>query len=469
MTSTTSPGRSTITAALAGASPTPFWLDSPQRPYPLPALQGRRTADLAVVGGGFTGLWAALLAKERDPARQVTLVEGNTLGWAASGRNGGFCSASVTHGSANGRRHFPQEADTLHRLGMENLDELEQTVSRYGIDCDFARTGSMSVATEPHQVSWLAAEEDEAAGFHYLDQEAVRREVNSPTYLAGLWDTQGSALVDPARLVWGLKDACLRHGVEIFENTPARSLDADRRAVTLTTDEGRLVADRVVLGTNAFSSLLRRTHLHTVPVYDYALMTEPLNDDQIAAIGWQNHQGLDDVSNRFHYYRRTQDNRILFGGFDAIYHYGRRVRAKYDQRPATFRKLAGHFFETFPQLTDIKFSHQWGGAIDTCSRFCPFFATAADGRIAYSAGYTGLGVGATRFGANVLLDLLSGEKTELTELDMVQKRPIPFPPEPLAWISIKLTTAALIRADRREGRRGPWLKLLDTFGVGFDS
>lgn len=469
MPSVTPLTQSKISSALAGASAVPFWLDSQDRPHPTPALTGKHTTDLAVVGGGFAGLWSALIAKERDPHRRVTLLEGNTFGWAASGRNGGFCSSSITHGAANGRSHFPHEAATLERLGMENLDELERTVGNYGIDCGFERTGELDVATEPHQVPWLAEEADEASGVHFLDTDAVRREVNSPAYLAGLWDTRGTALVDPARLVWGLRDACRNLGVEVYENALVRSLDTDRTSITLTTDEGTLAADRAVLATNAFPSLLRRTRLHTVPVYDYALMTEPLTEEQTASIGWQNRQGLGDVSNRFHYYRRTQDNRILFGGFDAIYHYGRQVRPTYDQRPRTFQKLARHFFETFPQLTGLKFSHQWGGAIDTCSRFFPFFSTAANGRVAYSAGYTGLGVGATRFGAKVMLDLLSGEQTELTELDMVKKMPVPFPPEPLAWMSIKLTTAALIRADRRQGRRGPWLKLLDSFGVGFDS
>lgn len=458
-----------LASALAGASAVPFWLDSPDRPRPMPGLTGQHTTDLAVVGGGYAGLWTALMAKERDPDRRVTLVEAKTLGWAASGRNGGFCAASVTHGAANGRSHFPREAPTLERLGVENLDELEQTIAKYGIDCEFGRTGSLDVATEPHEVAWLAEEADEPAGVHFLDQDAVRQEVCSPTYLAGLWDTRGCALVNPARLVWGLRDVCLRLGVEIFENTPAHSMDPDHRSVTLTTDEGTLVADRVALATNAFPSLLRRTRLHTVPVYDHALMTEPLTADQLASIGWHNRQGLGDVANRFHYYRRTQDNRILFGGFDAVYHYGRRVRAEYDQRTKTFHTLARHFFQTFPQLRGTSFSHTWGGAIDTCSRFFPFFATAARGRVAYTAGYTGLGVGATRFGAKVMLDLLSGEETELTQLEMVKKQPVPFPPEPLAWMSIKLTTAALIRADRRQGRRGPWLKLLDRFGVGFDS
>ena len=151
-----------IDAALAGASPTPYWLDDPSRPESLPPLRGPVTADLAVVGGGYTGLWTALLAKERDPDRSVVLLEGNRIGWAASGRNGGFCEASLTHGSANGQKHLPEETELLGKLGLQNLDEIEQTLARYGIDAGFERTGTLSVATEEHHVAWLREEAAEA-------------------------------------------------------------------------------------------------------------------------------------------------------------------------------------------------------------------------------------------------------------------------------------------------------------------
>jgi glycine/D-amino acid oxidase-like deaminating enzyme len=198
-------------------------------------------------------------------------------------------------------------------------------------------------------------------------------------------------------------------------------------------------------------------------------MTEPLSAAQLDAIGWKNRQGIGDSANQFHYYRLSADNRILFGGYDAIYHFGRAVHASYDQRPATFEKLAGHFFETFPQLEGISFTHRWGGAIDTCSRFCAFFGTAHRGRVAYALGFTGLGVGATRFGARVMLDLLSGSDTELTQLDMVRSKPVPFPPEPLAYLGVQATRWSLDRADRNEGKRNLWLRALDAAGMGFDS
>jgi len=450
-------------AALAGARPVPFWLDDPRRPAPRPPLRGTARTDLAVVGGGYTGLWTALRAKERDPGRDVLLVEGASTGWAASGRNGGFVSASLTHGRSNGERHLPREVDRLDELGRENLDGIEAAAARYDWDCAWERPGSLTVATEPHQVEELRGQEG------FLDAAAVRAEVDSPTYLAGLREEHDTALVNPAHLVWELRRTCLELGVRLVEGTPVRRLTSDASAVRLHTDHGVVTADAVALGTNVFPSLLKRYRLHTVPVYDYVLVTRPLTAAELRSIGWANRQGLDDMFNQFHYYRLTADDRILFGGYDAVYHYGRSLSAAHDQRAESFRTLAAHLEQTFPQLAGVPFTHAWGGAIDTCTRFFPFFGTAAGGRVASVAGFTGLGVGMTRFAADVMLDLLGGEATERTQLELVRSTPLPFPPEPLAWAGITLTTKALVRADHRQGRRGPWLAALDAAGVGFDS
>jgi glycine/D-amino acid oxidase-like deaminating enzyme len=206
-----------------------------------------------------------------------------------------------------------------------------------------------------------------------------------------------------------------------------------------------------------------------VPVYDYVLVTEPLVAEQRASLRWAARQGLTDLGNQFHYYRLTSDDRLLFGGYDAIYNFRNGMGPHLDERDATFRLLAGHLFETFPQLHGLRFTHRWGGAIDTCSRFSVMFGRALGGRAVFSVGYTGLGVAASRFGAQVALDLVDGRDTERTRLKMVQSKPVPFPPEPLRWAGITLTRRALARADRREGRRGPWLRLLDRLGMGFDS
>jgi glycine/D-amino acid oxidase-like deaminating enzyme len=460
--------------ALADAKPQAFWLDDPDRPAPLDPLAENSSCDLAIVGGGFSGLWTALLAKERDPDRRVVLLEGERIGWAASGRNGGFCEYSLTHGLANGITRFPGEIRTLVRLGLENLEAMQDTVGRYGIDCGWERTGELNVATQPWQVADLR-EHAETAGKYgeeqeFLDTDAVRAQVNSPTYLAGIWDRQGCAMLNPAKLAWGLRDACLELGVQIFEGTPVTGLRKEPAGLVLRTESGRAVtADRVALATNVFRPLIRRVRPYLAPVYDYALMTEPLTAEQLASIGWRNRQGLADWSNLYHYYRLTEDNRILWGGYDVVYHYGNRIAPGFDQRPETFATLAEHFFTTFPQLAGVRFSHTWGGVIDVCARFSAFFGTAHQGRVAYAAGFTGLGVGATRFGANVMLDLVSGLATELTELKMVRDKPLPFPPEPLRSVGVKLTRWSMERADANEGKRNLFLRAMDAVGLGFDS
>ncbi|NYH53442.1 glycine/D-amino acid oxidase-like deaminating enzyme [Nocardiopsis arvandica] len=466
-----------VARALADTRPRVFWLDPDipghDVPEPEPPLSGDVSTDLAVVGAGFSGLWTALIAKERDPDRDVVLVEARTTGWAASGRNGGFCAASLTHGYDNGAERWPEEIGELERQGRANLDGIEEAVARYGIDCGFERTGEILAATEPWQAEGFAGSAETTAALGHTsyvwDAERTRREIDSPTYVGALFEPDGVAMVHPAKLVWGLRAACRRLGVRVFENTPVRAIRSAAGGLRLETGGGALHASKVAWGTGAFPGPLRRLKHYLAPVYDYALMTEPLTDGQMASLGWKGRQGVSDAANFFHYYRLTSDNRILWGGYDIVHHYGGKVRPEFDQRPETFRRLAGHFFETFPQLSDVRFTHSWGGVIDTCSRFSAFFGTGYGGRLAYAAGYTGLGVGATRFGAQVMLDRLDGLDTERTRLRMVREKPLPFPPEPVRSLGIGLTLRATAAADRDGGRRNLWLRGLDAMGLGFDS
>lgn len=437
---------------------------------------GEVRTSLAVVGAGFTGLWTALLAKEADPGRDVVVLEADEVAGAASGRNGGFCSASLTHGLPNGVSRWPEEIGVLERLGAENLQGIEESVTRHGIDCSWERTGELTVATEPWQVEDLDEVHElalsygaESTDLLRLDAAEVRAEVASPTYLGALWDRTGTAMLDPARLADGLRSACLRLGVRVFEHSCATSLDGSRPGVRVHTEYGSVLADRVVLATNAHPSLLRRARHFVVPVYDYVLVTEPLSPQQRASVGWRNRQGPADAGNQFHYYRLTDDGRILWGGYDAVYHFGNGLHPGLDQRPETFRVLALNFARTFPQLDGLRFTHAWGGAIDTCSRFAPFWGTAYQRRVSYVLGYTGLGVGASRFGAQVALDLVDGSSTEATRTRMVREKPLPFPPEPLRWAAIERTRRSIAAADRRGGRRDLWLRTLDRVGLGFDS
>ena len=458
--------------SLADAEPVPFWLDTPA-PEAASTLAGSVQADLVVVGGGYTGLWTALRAKERYPSRHVVLLEARRVGSEASGRNGGFCSSSLTHGLGNGLARWPDEIERLEQMGHDNLAGIEATLARYGIDAELERTGEIAVTTEPWQVDdeRQMVEPLRRLGHdvEWLEADALRAQVDSPTYLGGLWNKTGTVMVNPAKLAWGLARAAGELGVEIYEDSPAVALQDAGSAMVVRTEFGSVRAGRVALATNAFPSLLRRLKHYVVPVWDYVLMTEPLTDQQRASIGWYGRQGLADTANQFHYYRLSADNRILWGGYDAVYYAGGRVAAEQQHRASTYITLANNFFDTFPQLEGIGFSHRWGGVIDTCSRFSAFWGTAYDARVAYVAGYTGLGVGATRFGADVMLDLLDGRPTERTSLEMVRSKPLPVPPEPVRTGVIALTRHSIAAADAHEGQRNLWLKTLDRLGLGFDS
>ncbi len=460
-------------AALSDASHVPLWLDTPVRPAPRPAVSGATRARLAVVGAGFTGLWSALRALERDPSCALVVLEADRVASAATGRNGGFVDASLTHGLENGIAHFPSEIAVLERLGRENLDGLEETLRREAIDCGYERSGAIDVATRRWHVAALAqgakTAEDHGEHVELLDAAETRARVDSPTYLGGLRRPGSTAIVDPARLAWGLARAVEARGGVIHETSPVTALSGEGRFLRLSTPSGTVIADRAVLATNAFPPLVPKVRRYVLPVYDYVLASEPLDAAQLATVGWRGREGLSDVGNQFHYYRLTPDNRILFGGYDAIYHYANGIGGGRDVRPASFALLAGHFFETFPQLEGLRFTHAWGGAIDTCSRFCAFFGTAEHGRVAYAAGFTGLGVGASRFAADVLVDLVSGISSERTALEMVNTKPFPFPPEPLRSLVVARTRRSLAYADAHGGRRDRWLRLLDRFGIGFDS
>jgi glycine/D-amino acid oxidase-like deaminating enzyme len=457
--------------SLADAERRPLWLDRPTPPL-RPPLEGDAEADLLVVGAGLTGLWTALLAAESDPRATVVLAEGEAIAHGATGRNGGFLSASLTHGLGNGLARFPDEIERLEELARENYAAIERFVGTSGANVGWEPTGVLNVATRAHEVDGLRELADELRRFGwdalFLPHDAVQAEVASPTYLAGVWERDGNALVDPARLAWALAARAEELGVRIHERTPVGAISEAGPGVVARIGSGTIRARRAILATSAFPPLVRSIRRYVVPVYDYVLATEPLSRERRDALGWRNRQGIADSGNQFHYYRLTSDQRIVWGGYDAVYHFRNGMAPHLEARDESFRTLAGNFHATFPQLEGIRFTHRWAGAIDTCSRFCMTFGRALGGRVTYVVGFTGLGLGASRFGARVALDLAHGRDTELTRLRFVRSKPIPFPPEPLRWLGITWTRRALARADR-DGRRGAWLRTLDRLGLGFDS
>jgi glycine/D-amino acid oxidase-like deaminating enzyme len=447
-----------VQASLRDARPAVYWTDRPERPDPEPPLTGSHRGD------------PAIMAKQDDPSADVVVLEGGRLGHGASGRNGGFVSPSLTHGLAQGAARWPAELPVLERLGKENFVGLQRFLTDHDVQADFHVPGELTFSMTEHQDSAVRATYDlhrrHGDQVTWLDRADCRARVDSPLYRCGFFEPD-IALVDPGLLVFGLAQVARRLGVRLHELSPVTGITRDGAGLRLQTARGDLRADRVVLGTNAFRGLLRRFRAFVLPVYDHVLMSEPLTRDQLTSIGWEGREGLTDAGNQFHYYRRTLDDRVLFGGFDANYHYGGRINPVLEQS-SSHDLLARHFFAIFPQLSGVRFTHRWGGVIDTTSRFTPIFGTAHQGRLSYAVGYTGLGVGSSRFGARVALDLVHGRDTEATRLSMVRSSPIPFPPEPLRSAVVRATRASLAAEDRT-GRRSPWLRVLDRFGIGFDT
>ena len=431
--------------------------------------------DVAIVGAGFTGLWTAIQLTDTDPALRVVVLEADSVAFGASGRNGGFCEASLTHGLANGIRHFPDDLARLEQEGIDNLGALIAFTRANGIDCDLEETGTLALADQAYQVeefrSWVDAAAEHGEELVFLDRAAAQDEVHSPLWQAGLYRPPGrDILLDPAKLCRGLARVARARGVRVHEGTRVTSLRRRAGGVDVTMATGaRVRAAHVVVATSAYSGWLRRLSPIFVPVYDYVLVSEPLSPAQRASMGWARRQGLSDANNQFHYFRLTADDRILWGGYDAIHYPGSRVDPSLDRRPATFDKLEAQFFRAFPQLDGLAFPYRWGGAIDTTTRFTVTFGQTMGGRVTYALGYTGLGVGASRWAAGVVRDFILRPDEDRLRLRIVSSPPIPFPPEPLRSVAVDVVRHELDRADRNDGRRGVILQTLDALGIGFDS
>ena len=460
----------TTPSVLRAASPRPYWLDRDglTAPRPRPPVDGPADVELLVVGGGLTGLWAGFEAA-RD-GHEVLVVDSGAIGSGASGRCGGFINASITHGIPHGHARWPDEMPAILTIQRALWDD---TVRLVGADDVIEPVGKFTVATRPHHVEAIARTVTLLRGYGEdvtaYDRSEIQERLGSDTYLGGYHLHSTNGLCDPARLSWRLADLAESAGARLAEHSHVTGLRRRGEVVQATFSGGAVVqARKVLLCTNASPPLLRRLRAFVAPVYDHVIVTEPLSDEQWRAIGWRQRVGITDAGNQFHYYRPTPDGRILFGGWEATYHFGGRVDERYERDADVHALLYRHLVDTFPALDGVAVTHAWGGAVDSTSRFTPTMHTAAGGRVGWAVGYTGLGVGASRFGALAALDLLLGRSTERTELALVRRQPIPFPPEPLRWAVIQYTKRALVREDAT-GRRGIWLRALDRLGVGFDT
>lgn len=453
--------------SLADVTMSPFWLDRPDAPEALPPLTAHRKADLLIVGGGFTGLWGAIQAKQAQPDLDVVLIEKGTVANGASGRPGGVVSTSVMHGLSNAVRVFPNDIAELERLGKENMHGFMQTLSDHGIDCHAEWGGELTVAVDADHIDALHREHELHLQYGhqavFLDQDAVQAQIGSPRYKAGIWSKDISGTVHPALLAWGLKRTALSLGVEIFEGTELLALDEAGAKIEVKTPFGSVTAPKVLLATNAFASGHRGIRRRVVAIRDRVLATEPLCEQQMASIGWNNRQGVYDTRTQMNYMRLTKDNRIIFGG-RLGYAFAGTTSPGVDSDVQTYEPLADAFFDTFPQLQGLRFTHAWSGPIDLSTRMAVHFQRYHSGKVVYAGGYSGFGVSASRFGARIALDILDGSKTSESRLDFATQLPNVVPPEPFRWLGAQVTMYALDTADRKGGWRKPWLRLVSAMG-----
>jgi glycine/D-amino acid oxidase-like deaminating enzyme len=450
-----------------------FWL-ARRPPRDHTPLDGRRDADVAIVGAGLTGLWTALFLKALEPALEVAVVEQGLAAYGASGRNAGMLSETVDHGHALAIEHFGEaEARRLARLGERNIAEMMAFLAGRGVACDYEPTGRLHVALTSAQVEASrrivdAAERLGLASFHLLDRDEVQGQVHSPLYLGGVRMT-GGGILDPVKLVDGLRTEAERAGVTIFERSRVPSIQRHGAGTRLRTDGGEIAARRVVLATSAYSHhLVPAIARRFIPLYDYILVSDPLTAAQRDAIGWRGRQGITDGRSFFNYYRLTTDDRILWGTSEAVYYRRNRVDSSCDHSPPHYAALRDSFRRHFPALAELEFPFAWGGAICSTTRLTPFFGRALGGRVCYGLGYTGHGLGTTRLAGRILAHLALERPSALLELALVRRKPFPYPPEPLRSWSVAAVTRALRRVDQ-DARPGLVLRMLERVGVGFSS
>jgi glycine/D-amino acid oxidase-like deaminating enzyme len=409
-----------------------FWLGT--EPYePDPPLRGELRVDVAVVGGGFTGLSAALHLREAG-VPEVAVLESDVVGFGASGRNAGF--AMTLFGltlSVTKLRFGAARAREAHQYLERAVDYVGELVEKHGIDCEYERPGFLRVATTPAYVARIQREIALARslgieGIEWLTREQVAERVRSPHYLGAWWEPR-CALVNPARLAWGLKRACLTKGVRFHERTPIGEIRRSGDGVRLSAPGAVVHAKKVVLATNAYSIRIPELRRKQVPVFTHIVLSEPLSPERLEPIGWHGREGIEDARNLVHYYRLTRESRLLMGGGDVTLAYGERLDQDLSER--VFGELERHAQAVFPSLHGIRFTHRWGGPVSVPVDLAPALGFLGDERIVYSLGCMGHGVSLAHLNGRALADLLLGNRTDLTSVFFVGRRTLPWPPEPL--------------------------------------
>lgn len=412
-----------------------FWLAT-YGPYtPNPPVQGEVKVDVAIIGGGFTGLSTAYNLRKDNPGMSVAVLEGEVIGYGASGRNGGFSMTLFGLEPAITKLFFGQQRTMeAHRYMERSVDYVDALVKEHQMQSDYWFPGFLRAATTPgflkriqHDLKILS--DLGIGGIEWIDADKLRAEVDSPLFLGAWWEPR-CGLLNPAKHVRELKRVAQAAGAQVYEYTPVSDIRREAR-FTLRTPEGSVTADKIVIAANAWSHLIGPVASKQVPVFTHMVVTEPLTPEQLGTIGWKNRQGIEDARNLVHYFRLTADNRLAIGGSDVTLAYGSDMARDLSNR--IFGDLERDVVRIFPGLRGVRFTHRWGGPVSVPTQMVPAMGQLGDPRALYSLGCMGHGVSLTHLNGNTLADLVCERKTELTDVWFVNRKVFPWPPEPLRF------------------------------------
>ena len=427
-----------------------YWMTT--RDYtPNPPLAGDIDVDVAIVGGGFTGLSSAYHLKKDQPGLNIAILESEIIGYGASGRNGGFNMTlfGLTLG-ITAIRFGKEKAKQSHHYMERAVDLLRDLVAELKLDCDYEHPGFLRVATSEKYKKRIMHEIELAhklgiEGIEWLEKDATREQLNSDMYIGAWWEPR-CGILNPAKLSWSWAETLKPMDITIYEKTPVSEIKRGKDKISLITPHGTVKANKVVLATNAWSHFFPALKRKQIPVWTHIVITEPISDKQFEEIRWQNRQGIEDARNLVHYYRLTADNRLVMGGRDVSVTFGKDMEK--DLNEDVFEGLRKDVAELFPALKDIKYTHSWGGPVSVPLDMAPALGYAGDERVVYSLGCVGHGVSLTHLNGQTIRDLVLERKTDLTDVFFVNRRTIPWPPEPFRNLGIKAIVGYMHFEDR---------------------
>jgi len=435
-----------------------FWHDTvPGTLEPGDPLPGDLDADVAIAGAGYTGLWTAYYLSRADPGLKVVVCEREIAGFGASGRNGGWCSALFPASLGKLERMAGRDAAIgMQRAMQATVDEVGRAAAAEGIDCHWAKGGTVQLARSATQMERAIEEVAEARSFGFGEEDLRLLSAADARAFAGATDVLGGtytphcAAIHPARLVRGLAGVVRRRGVSLFERTPVLRIDPGQ----LVTATGTVRARYVIRATEGYTARLPGLRRTVAPVYSLMIATAPLPESAWAEIGLAGRPTFTDLRHLIIYGQRTADGRLAFGGRGAPYHLGSAVRPSFDRVPAVFAALRRTLAELFPVLGDVAVTHGWGGPIGVPRDWCASVGLDRSTGLGWAGGYVGDGVSTTNLAGRTLADLITGTDSEITRLPWVGHRSPLWEPEPLRWFGVNTGLHVMSLADRQEARTG---------------